>query len=765
MSTVTISRRLRPLRLAFLVEPGNEAHLRRAVEASTCTWGGRYNIILPAYKRTPKRWVRGAQRQPPWREVLAGYIRTFEPDAVVSLAAGASDRLNLEEGRVIDMSDALGTGGDFGTSFGMSTMHVYRHLYERKYQFERRNAAPVMLPRVTDKAMHMFVNICFGAFRARDAYRYRLNYREALGAEEKLVSGDTLPALMMKHLTPLKVGSQGVRAYPLWDNRVRLFLMDATSSLDLIDFWNLRAFNPKIVPLPKQWLEQSATAFAQIFGDAEVQLLSSRSMASDLEHAASVYKEHSRGRIVIQSWYPKIWEPRDRWQRDHPQVSLAADEGRIDLAVKDGSVQFGLLAPPFLDAPYIMDGPGWANVINVKSYDYASATASVYPHDLRDVDKVVRSFGMRATFSSSEGLVVRSSWEGDRALWTLPNGLGLFQAWARARGHAAELSGAGKIGIQILKALGGPLGAGSIAHADIVRLIEKLNRVTEAPPIETVDNVRNVLRPILQHPDRVERRLQTLAERVFRLGLRQKCPVCGRENWYALGDLGDSLQCERCLESFQFPRTKPPRKESWCYRTHGPFSVSNYGQGAFCVALALRFFATMSGDMSWWPSVEITVAGQRREIDFGLWYQDHAVSRRQPYLVLGECKTFDRFRQKDVARARILGTLFPGSVLVFATLREQLDADERSRLTALARWGRRRRGGRSWNNPVMVLTHHELSGHDRPPDCWPTTSEDYRAAAELTSRSARLLELAVGLQRAHLGLEPDEDWAHIRAHL
>ena len=755
------------MRLAFLVKPHDANQLRQAIEASTCTWGGRYNIILPAYRRTPKRWVKGVRRQPPWKDVLAGYLRTFEPDIVVPLDGVDASGMDLEEERVAAITDVFGSSGDFGTSIGLSAMHIYRHLYEREFQFERRHPQPVIVPRVSERAMRMFIAVCFGAFPTQDQHRYAPNYREALGATEEAVAADTFPRLLLRHLTPLKVAAKAVRAFPLWDRKVRLLLVDGTAWGDLVDFWNLRAFNPRVFPLPKQWLGDTARSYAELFGDADVQLLAARTTSrSELEHAAKVYRGHSGGQVIMQSWYPRIWETRDRWQRDHPQAWLDAGDDWIEQPVDRGSVSFGVLAPPFRVEPYAIGGPRWANVINVRTLGHRDDWASVFPHDLRAVDKLVRSFGMRKAFSSSEGIVVRANWERERTTWTLPDGLALFRTWALQHGQAAELSDAGRLAVQILRAVGSPIGAAMIAETEIVEMIDKLNRPTEVAASIAIGDVRNVLRPIFQgNKARIEGRMEKLAEHVFRLGLKQRCPTCSRMNWYPLSDIREELECEQCLSPFAFPLTKPPLKDAWCYRTYGPFSVAKYGKGAFCVALALRFFCLMSGDATWWPSVELTGAGAKREMDFGLWYKDHATHREPPFLVVGECKTFDRFRAKDLKRARELATILPGAALVFGTLRKSLDADEKQRLSALARWGRRRRGGKHWNNPVLVLTAHELTGFDSPPHCWRGNTQDFSEARDLVSAAPRFLELAVGLQRAHLGLEPDDDWFHIRAHL
>lgn len=48
--------RLRPTRFGFLVSPGDTATLRQVFETNTCLWGGKYNPVIPVFKRRPPWW-------------------------------------------------------------------------------------------------------------------------------------------------------------------------------------------------------------------------------------------------------------------------------------------------------------------------------------------------------------------------------------------------------------------------------------------------------------------------------------------------------------------------------------------------------------------------------------------------------------------------------------------------------------------------------------------------------------------------------------
>ena len=56
MAYGTVNVRLRPIKLAFLVNPNDKNSLLKAIEINTFLWGGMYNPIIPTYRRLPPKW-------------------------------------------------------------------------------------------------------------------------------------------------------------------------------------------------------------------------------------------------------------------------------------------------------------------------------------------------------------------------------------------------------------------------------------------------------------------------------------------------------------------------------------------------------------------------------------------------------------------------------------------------------------------------------------------------------------------------------------
>lgn len=82
----SIDTRTRPVRLAYLVDPGASTQVREAIRLSSTLWGGPYSPIIPLHRRMPSTWREKGFKTPVPRDVTLGYIEGFDPDILVQLA-------------------------------------------------------------------------------------------------------------------------------------------------------------------------------------------------------------------------------------------------------------------------------------------------------------------------------------------------------------------------------------------------------------------------------------------------------------------------------------------------------------------------------------------------------------------------------------------------------------------------------------------------------------------------------------------------------
>jgi len=154
--------KLRPLRLAFLVQPSDKAAISTAIETASFLWGGAFNPIVPVYDRLPSNWGRDRKQDINARSAVEGYLDTFDPDFVVKVGALESKDLKLGHREVIKCSEILASVAKEGTpAYGIGLFELLRHLYEKELKFVRHHPLRICLPKIAT-ADRMFLSSVFG---------------------------------------------------------------------------------------------------------------------------------------------------------------------------------------------------------------------------------------------------------------------------------------------------------------------------------------------------------------------------------------------------------------------------------------------------------------------------------------------------------------------------------------------------------------------------------------------------------------------------
>jgi hypothetical protein len=780
------------------MEADDSEVLRKIIETNTCIWGGRFNAIIPVYRRTPKWWSDRPLLRLKAKDIVRGYLEAFEPDYIVATQPELAAGIDFESKHVLKLEDIISADRDEGVAHGISVIDLYRDLYRREFQFVRRQPRTAVCPSISEQRLSLFAATCFGTFpsTAQVSYFDRA-YRDAFEATDVAVTGDNLfETLAINVITPLRSGSVGLQVNPRSRLEPALFYMDATKVRDLVDYWNLRAIGWRILPVPKQWagnLVEPCKEFVRanylpypynpqmmrstkLIPSRSVQWDEVRAFGGRIQVAGDPLP--SIQPLSIQHWYPRLWDEWARDKDDAERCNIIAEEARLKHALQDDGIEFRSLSPGFATGFGGSGEPRWANVLQLRDYRLGSETAVDFPPGLKDLDRLLGTFEYRVTSVNSEGIVVRCK----HANWThrmrLPTGFTVFRSWLGSRGYSADLSGAGRIAMQLIRALGGPWGAHAIKHLEIIKLLDDMAHGLIEVPAEEADSYlgkprargrivsRKTLWALLQRingtVDRAQRHFEALTQRgILRIGLQLKCPECAQTNWYPPGRIEDRIVCERCLRESPFPAAHPPA-DSWGYRSQGAFSVENYAQGGYTVALALRFLTTvLHAEATWVPSLVIKdAAGTEYEIDFGAWWRRSAFETTPPTLIWGECKSLrDQFESKDVARARVLAKQFPGTFLVFATLRDELNLLEKARLSRLARAGRKYFRAERWLSPVLILTGRELMSDEEPPHCWEGLGGKFDTVGRQDSWLRQgLIGLCDATQQLHLDMESYAQW-------
>ena len=740
MNNININLRLRPIRFAFLVRPNDARHVQEVFRINTCLWGGKYNPIIPFFKKLPHWWERKGIRFENAKQVINGYLDFFEPDFLVEAEKGLANDFGFDPERVLKLTDLLIRGRSRSREkYGFDVNDLYKDLYRKEFQFERRHEDNIVFVRAESPSFANFVSCLFGDFPTQRSLKYfEKNFKSVFGPNEVILDPESLLKIYRSGAAdPLRIAHAKLTVDYHDHLDPTLFILDASQPKDLIDFWNLRATHRNVIAIPVQWLEE-LSSFCKKFikrnyrplpGNSNGVMIQPTSMFSRSiadEDIEEIHKKYLRvdtpDANLIQTWYPPIWRETPGYAVRTMRPTLYSEKKSIDLQINESNpeVQFHSLSPDF--ASQYGGKCRWANVVRLRSWGNSDLVATVFPCNYKRTIHSKLRLGGEFLQSTVEGLVFYPEYKDIQERWNLVDGPTTLNSWFKQENITARLSDAGRATQQIIRTLGGFWGVSSLAHKGVVEFFNEMSRkpVTKSAHHQ---EFRNKIDNAITDEFLRERNFKTLVERkAVELGLELKCTICGSWSWHSLASLDHLLSCDLCLKEFPFPITAPTDSNlsRWAYRLAGPFALPDYARGGYSAALSIRFFGQVLGGMdnsiTWSSGQELTFGdGKKSEADFIIWSQ-----RKQMFgqdypteIVFGEAKSFgnDVFKSEDVTKMKLLAQSFPGSIIVFSALKDgsELSSEEKERLIKIAQWGREYDKERKQSRaPVIILTGLEL---------------------------------------------------------
>ncbi|CAE6765229.1 hypothetical protein [Paraburkholderia nemoris] len=801
MSSISAVVTLRPIRFAFLVRPDDAKRVHEIFKVNTCLWGGKFNPIIPFFRHVPKWWDRHGNSFESALQIINGYLDSFEPDFLVEAEPGLADGLGFNKDRVMQLASLLSQERERYGGQGLDVFDLYRDLYKKEFQFVRRNEHDIVDVVPQEEAFKAFCTSLFGGFPEEEGFKYfAAGFTDAFAPKKINLTPETLVELYRSRFTSaLRIGHSTIEVNYHDHSDPAIFVLDAKNPRDLIDYWNLRGFKHDVLPVPVQWLDRMSPFCKELIelnhrplpGNPNGVMIRATVMFSRSIPTADIeglYATHLRvdqeGANVRQDWYPPIWRPTPGFSVRRTRPTLSAGERRFDMQI-DGDkpeIRFDTLHPEFA-AQYDGGENRWANVVKLEDWSGKAHVATVFPSNYRDPK--VPNFGSPRgeILPTTEGFVYFSQFKNIPNVWRLDDGTTAIREWLKTYDIDAELSDAGRSTQQIIQTLGGFWGVSSFAHAEIVKLLNKVSRRPVSPSIQHQEFKNKIERAVKGDTGRHDN-FETLVERgAVELGLELKCSKCGSWGWHPLRELNHEVACSLCLRQFRFPIVEPSSNQNsrWAYRLVGPFALPDFAKGGYAASLTIRFFSRIFGGhetgLTWSAGQILHLApSDRVEADVILWHQRKAFMgpNYQSELVFGEAKSFrgenaeerrsiaDAFQQEDVDRMKRLASRFPGAILVFSTMKQasDLSANEIDRIKKLAEWGRTYiRERRQTRAPVIVLTGTELFASFSLSEAWRATGGRHAAIAEsLLGRSDKLRVLADMTQQLYLGMQSYGEW-------
>jgi len=778
MASGTISFSVRPLRIAFLVDPSDGSGLREAISINSLIWGGADNPIIPLVRRSPKSWASKGYRIPRSDSLIEKLVEDFDPDYLVAVGKYAGRKFSIGYRDQLSCNDLL---GDFQKewipSYGVGMIDLLNHVVREELRFERREPLKLAIPKLS-RSYSLFLAAVFGDLPEDFSSLLRKEYSAFIAPNTHCTIDNYADFLDPSWLFPRRLTTIELKYQTRRENFI--FLCDAAKASDVIEYWNLRAAGHIVIPLPRQaFANQHAREIARKFVDESFGVHRYNSdfhfhalfqlSESMVEAEAKAFidslglpcdEKTGKQKYAIHGWTPMFWSSirsrgsfRDRgfsYSEQH-DVPIQTEQDRLELR------SFG---PKFEIIGYT-GRPRFANDLSFRFYGEKELVAEVIPAASREMSNALGRTGYHHWRFSSRGPVFLCHGSRDLIFMDIPRAEVVVSEWLKERGWKADLSVPGKLAKQIANHLGGRLSLSILAHECLIQLLVDMTKSDRGRSrTKIIGYLKDGLTDEWGDPN-PDGFLEQLCElEILRLGAEVQCSVCGRYNWYELDKLGYSLACHYCLSDFKPPLDTPNKGIEWTYRPHGLFAIGDFAQGAYSVLLTLR---VLTGDHDAGTSALFSYearAGEKTfESDLTVLYQSSTWDSSEILPVHAECKSYNTFEPKDIRRMAQLSDLIPGSVLVFSTLRKDLAAKEVKLLTSLVRKEWRKRLGRHAYSPIIILTGTELYSLRGLPYCW--EGKDGMGDQFQKSHFYRhdLRTLADTTQQLYLGLGSFYEWA------
>ncbi len=766
------------MRVGFLVDPADRAGLYHAIELSTFLWGGSYNPIIPAYRRTPTKWESHRVRHLPLpSDIVEGYLTGFDPDIVVPVGICANRTFTVGNRDIVKTDELIGELKDSAApQYGIGLIELLSDFIEKELKYRRNDDLQVIFPKFP-RAYRLFLASVFGVLPKEAQHIVDKHFVNVTGISTSSITiNQLLGVLQSPNFFPRRLTSWALDEQPLGDPN--LFVCDATSTQDIIDYWNLRAAGFYVVPIPIQiaqsegmknfahdFIEKNYRPYRgnpQMFHHTTVQR--SRSLKEDVVQRfceslnISKNEPQAQPRYLLRWWYPRLW---DAWAREsafgegiafpseHEQERrISEGEERLELRSQD---------PKFETFHEYSGKPKFANEFSFRFYGSKEAMAEVFPEGSRELSSAIGRIGYFDWRFSKFGPVFLAKSPQDLIFLELPLAEAVMTEWFRERGWKVSLSGPGRIAKQMFKQLGGTYGISKLAHKGVIELLGGLEKEAGMPRQAVLEKLKRVIKSDGLHYG-AERFLEgLLSANACRLGTKIQCPVCTRHNWYELNALDYELRCRFCLSDFS-PPLNSPKDIEWTYRAHGPFA-SSIAQGAFTVLLTLKL---LGGDSHRGVTPLFSYVaekdGRLLEADLTCLYQPSTWREKRTYVIHAECKSFNRFERRDIERMKELAIAFPGSALIFSMLNSELLESEVKLIRNLAVAERKKRLRGKPSSHVILLTGTELFSH-RIADNWKNKGGLYDRLSQRSFELSSLELLADATQQLYLNLPSWFEWS------
>ena len=689
---------------------------RLFVKTNSLLWGGIYNPLIPVASSNRSQYAAKPTKDktPTAKNIINGYLEAFDPDYVV-VPDGMTDAYEFEERQrksydISRWSRSINTA-DY-QKFGCLMNLPFQHLFESYIQ----NRGPISQTILDISFSKHHQNFLLGVFGIQQKKFLPEIINKNYVHPVSISIDNYLDYLSPNYTFPLRMTGVGLQM----DGPQIIFVMNVNSSMDLFDYWNLRAAGNFVVPM-------IANGSVQIRCGLLKSLIQSYSFHGFSEKWICLKSRNTdRERfLVVSSCIEKLKTSNivSDSHADFPLYNLpVCDRDDIKtnwMRLRDGmmihqstgeDVDLYKLKPDFVGT----DTHQWdrfAVDIEVISGSKGVDFAEVFPMKGMDVfndglhsltDKAGGLFGVRV----GRFCTVFTNYFDQGVYFSPPSSQDVMIHFLYHAGCQVSLSSAGKITSRMIKQLDGISWALNFQNNLVLEIIDKSSGGKHLGQNELRSMISRSKKEISASPKQFLDHLVRL--NILKFGISLKCFSCGRKCFYIVEDLADSNICYHCLDEIRVPELDD-RNRNWAYKCFGTFNTPGKASGSFAVLLTLLYLKRIAYKISYLLSFEVEDKPNPFEVDLCCAVRWASASHQTDHsLIFVECKTASRFQKKDVESIKKMTSRFPGSIAVFATLKTSLEVSEKRLISQFAMTQKvRKERGRPYN-PVIVLTRKEL---------------------------------------------------------
>ncbi len=741
MESIIIQQRLRPIRLAFLTSYEKPETILESVNYSTALWGGKYNPIVPVWRRFPTKEE---------KKRSIGLIKDFDPDFLINLLPFPvpEEIKAIDKKGIINRVDFVvkSRKGKLKFQKGISILPLLQHAWDQEAETIKGFSRSIIASVPQKSTIKKYWSFVFGNFPDGFVVNYADHFRRALKAKQIKCSLKSIKKLdLLDIISPIDFTSYLLSTFGRggsFSSHI-IYIGNPHNLKDLVEFWNMRAAGKEILFVPTKKYDLFEDNIKKIIRAGDYTINDRIRNSTDLQKGPSVkdkqfeticdwIKEISGYSLTRCSWLPHWGKEIDFAVKDIEPCRL--EEGKteeISLLNEGRLMPVKLISPSFLSKKRFKryGQYSWAVELQLGG-NFKKDYFFTIPNEKALEEFVQRGMGLGLRNESKigkNGIVIFQNYVRETIQLFPLKTWDTFKALFKKFDLEIELSPAGIYAQEIINFMGG-LGKCRIFKIKGVREVLKKLSWSKLPQNKslrfgmTYGEIKGLIRSRKRDKFGVQNwdnkcyknlvlffgqsrplKPEIVADYLFeknilRGGLCLFCTNCRKKEWYHIGEFSEKFICKYCFQEQHIDNLE--RKE-WHYKADGMFMIPNTGEGSLAVILSLWRLNHISSMRNLKYITSIDVNNKEFEIDFACMSIDSFDNTYN--IVLGESRNFVEFSKKDFQKLAKVSLRFPQKpYLCFSTLKDEFSRIEKKEIRKLMNRG----------FLIIPLTRKELDPYD-----------------------------------------------------